>query len=300
MKVSIIVPCYNRESTIKQCIDSILEQNFEGELEIIVCDDGSSDGTISQIKKYEDKVVLLEKPIECIDQGASYARNRGLSMATGDIIGFLDSDDYYLPNYLKTALKEFNDNRIGYTFARAKKELITIDGVKSLVPWTRDKMSRLDLEYHVLFRAYNINTNVILFRRNLLAVIGFFDTSLTNGEDSDMWIRISENSKGKFVDFYGAVYRIDHSENQLSKNVDTIKKKCANILYANAFARTISNFPHVDKLRLLIIIRNMMLINIKATSYFGKLISKLAIYFRMMVLYPFSFIKFCIYGVTKE
>lgn len=299
MRVSIIVPTYNRESTIKQCIESIIGQNYKYELEIIISDDGSTDNTLTIVKDFGDKLILLQKPAECTDQGASYARNRGLSIATGTLIGFLDSDDFYLPTYLNVVVKEFNDPEIGYTFARAKKELLKADGSIKLIPWTREKMSCLDVKYHVLFRAYNINTNVIIFRRNILDRIGLFDTSLSNGEDSDMWIRISEISKGKFIDFYGAVYRIDHSDNQLSKNVETVKRKCANILYANAFARTLSNSP-TDKLRLLIIIRNLMLINIQSKSFIKRIISKLSIHFKLMILYPISFVKFCIYGIIRK
>ncbi|WP_286844656.1 MULTISPECIES: glycosyltransferase [Sphingobacterium] len=299
MRVSIIVPTYNRESTIKQCIESIIDQNYNYELEIIISDDGSTDNTIIIVKEFGDKVTLIQKPVECTDQGASYARNRGLSVATGTLIGFLDSDDYYLPGYLNIVVKEFNDLEIGYTFARAKKEVLNPDGSMTLIPWTREKMNRLDVQYHVLFRAYNINTNVIIFRKSILDSVGLFDTSLSNGEDSDMWIRISEISKGKFVDYYGAVYRIDHSDNQLSKNVETVKRKCANILYASAFARTLSSSSK-DKLRLLIIIRNIMLINIQHKSFVKRIISKFSVHFKLMMLYPISFVKFCIYGIIRK
>jgi glycosyltransferase involved in cell wall biosynthesis len=298
MKVSIIIPCYNRESTIKQCIDSVLDQKLSAELEVIISDDGSSDNTLEIVKTYSEKVILLEKPIGCKDQGASYARNRGLVRATGDIVGFLDSDDYYLPDYLNTAIFEFNDPNIGYTFARAKKEVVE-NGNIFLIPWTRVKMNRLDIDYHVLFRAYNINTNVILFRKGILDSIGLFDTDLTNGEDSDMWIKISEVSKGRFIECYGAVYRIDHSENQLSKNVEIVKRKCANILYANAFARTLSR-PSIDRLRLLIILRNLMLINLHSTSSITRFISRVLIHVKLFVLYPIAFLKFCVYGVSKK
>ena len=92
--VSVIIPVFNRIGTIGRAIDSILNQSFQGKIEIIVSDDGSTDGTIEYIKdNYLNRVVLLEKTVN--EQGASAARNRGIKVANGEYVCFLDSDDFY-------------------------------------------------------------------------------------------------------------------------------------------------------------------------------------------------------------
>jgi glycosyltransferase involved in cell wall biosynthesis len=94
LKISIITAVFNRESTIERCVLSVLEQNYSN-IEYIVVDGKSTDGTISILNGYSEKVakIVSEK-----DLGIYDALNKGLSMATGDIIGFLHSDDYFANN----------------------------------------------------------------------------------------------------------------------------------------------------------------------------------------------------------
>ena len=91
MKISIIVPIYNVEKYIKQCLLSILEQSYKN-LEIILVNDGTQDSSMEIIKSY-----LLDSRIKVINKengGLSSARNRGLEIATGDYVAFIDSDDW--------------------------------------------------------------------------------------------------------------------------------------------------------------------------------------------------------------
>ncbi len=98
-KISVIVPVYNRESTIERCIDSILRSPI---FELIIVDDGSTDSTREVINSYSDKRVKVAY-IE--NQGVTIARNIGLDMATGDYIHFVDSDDYIEPNLYNTCFE---------------------------------------------------------------------------------------------------------------------------------------------------------------------------------------------------
>lgn len=92
MKISIIVPNYNNEKYIYDCLDSLVNQTYK-DLEIIVIDDGSTDSGYEIIKEFaeKDKRIIAKKQS---NQGASGARNRGLELATGELIGFVDGDDY--------------------------------------------------------------------------------------------------------------------------------------------------------------------------------------------------------------
>ena len=95
--ISVIIPCYNSEKTIKKCIDSVLNQTYEN-FEIILINDGSKDNTDKIIKTYSDKRIRY---YDNENQGIGKTRNFGIKEATGDYITFLDSDDYLDKNALK-------------------------------------------------------------------------------------------------------------------------------------------------------------------------------------------------------
>lgn len=101
-KISIVMPCLNHEKYIEKSILSVLNQNYYN-LELIIIDGGSEDGSLEIIKKYEKYITfwISEK-----DQGQSHALNKGFSYATGDIYGWLNSDDLYLPETFMLA-KDF-------------------------------------------------------------------------------------------------------------------------------------------------------------------------------------------------
>ena len=101
--ISVIIPAYNAEKTIKRAILSVLNQNYDGNVEVIVIDDGSTDQTafrVTELKLEEVKIISLPENL-----GAGRARNRGLDVATGNYIAFLDADDYWMPFKLNHQLK---------------------------------------------------------------------------------------------------------------------------------------------------------------------------------------------------
>ena len=253
--VSVIIPVFNRIGTIGRAIDSILNQSFQGKIEIIVSDDGSTDGTIEYIKdNYLNRVVLLEKTVN--EQGASAARNRGIKVANGEYVCFLDSDDFYKRNFIEDLYSVIrSDESLGYVFCKINR-LEKHDGqcVESL--WSRLHLDCLARKYHVLYASYCIHTIGIMISKNILDEVGFFDTSLRVGEDSDMWIRISEVSKGAFVDVVGSVYCIEgFSSNQLT-SITTDKNKCAIKVMEKALYRY-KTMQLKDRMRLFLIKRNL-------------------------------------------
>jgi len=105
-KISIVMPSYNQVQFIEKSILSILNQDYSN-TELIIIDGGSDDGTLDIIKKYEDKVTLW---ISEKDQGQSDALNKGFKHCTGEIYGWLNSDDIYLPNAFINAVSVFKKN----------------------------------------------------------------------------------------------------------------------------------------------------------------------------------------------
>ena len=98
VKVSVIVPCYNRADTVQRCIDSIRNQTIK-DIEIILVDDGSTDTTRNIIQDYERMDSRVKCILHDVNRGAGHAKNSGLFAASGEYVGFVDSDDYIDPNY---------------------------------------------------------------------------------------------------------------------------------------------------------------------------------------------------------
>jgi glycosyltransferase involved in cell wall biosynthesis len=119
--ISIITVVLNAEKTIERTIKSIISQSYTN-YEIIIIDGGSTDGTIDIIKKYKKKISywISEK-----DQGIYHAMNKGIKKSSGNIIGILNADDYYLKNALKTVNEYFNRfKKIEFLFGSVKKNRI--------------------------------------------------------------------------------------------------------------------------------------------------------------------------------
>lgn len=108
VKVSIIVPAYNAEKTIYQCVESISSQTYDN-LEIIIVNDGSTDNTIGILRKIEEKDKRI-KVIDTLNGGSSNARNKGLSISTGEYIFFVDADDTIEKNMIKDMIEIAIDN----------------------------------------------------------------------------------------------------------------------------------------------------------------------------------------------
>ncbi len=108
-KISVIIPCYNVEQYVERCIDSVVNQTYQN-IEIIVVDDKSTDNTYDRLKKLEEKYkgkFNLYQNDE--NKGLAYTRNFGVSKATGDFVGFIDSDDYISTNYYEELVKKLSE-----------------------------------------------------------------------------------------------------------------------------------------------------------------------------------------------
>ena len=96
MKVSIVTACLNSDETVEGTVKSVLSQDYKN-IEYIIVDGGSTDGTLDILKKYRDRI---HKYISEPDNGVYDAMNKGIKLATGDVVGFLNSDDFYADNYV--------------------------------------------------------------------------------------------------------------------------------------------------------------------------------------------------------
>jgi glycosyltransferase involved in cell wall biosynthesis len=252
--ISIIIPTYNREQFIAEAIQSVLDQEYDGHLEIIISDDDSSDRTIEIAESFGDRVTILRKPANCLTQGASSTRNRGILASSQPYICFLDSDDFFLPGHLKKiSLALESKQNLGFAFCRIL-EIKEEKDSRLYKAWTKAHITKKDIIYPVISRNNVVCTNVFIFQRYVFDTVGVFNETYKNGEDGDMWMRISEQYKGTFANYFGAVRR-KHEFNQLTSKTKRAIFKCYSEVYKDAIKRYYqldsSDFYRIYRLRIL-------------------------------------------------
>ena len=213
--VSVIMPSFNTARFISQAIDSVLDQDYP-QTELIVIDDGSTDGTVEAIRAYGDRVQLITQQ----NQGSAVARNTGLAAARGELIAFLDSDDVWLPGKLLTQVEYLRRNpQVDMVYGRWKVWKPESDG--SFVPphvavsseEAPPAMPGIVVEgsgwlYNRLLFASLLHTITVMARRRLIEAVGTFDTALKRGQDYDYWIRASRVTEIHQIDRALACYRV--------------------------------------------------------------------------------------------
>jgi glycosyltransferase involved in cell wall biosynthesis len=206
-KVSVIIPTYNRLPMVKEAVDSVLAQNFE-DVELIVVDDGSTDGTAEEIERYGGRVKLLRIPQ---NRGVSVARNRGILQARGKYIAFLDSDDLWVKGKLKTQVAFMEDNP---QYPLCYTDEIWIRRGKRVNPGLRHaKYSGWIFEKCLPLCI--ISPSSALMKRTLFSKVGLFDEALPVCEDYDLWLRITARYPVFFINKRLIIKRGGHPD-QLS------------------------------------------------------------------------------------
>jgi len=210
--ISVIIPTFNRAKLLKEAIGSVLVQDFAGSIEIIISDDGSTDETLELISSFGSQVKIIKKPKNSKLQGASYARNRGILAATQPYICFLDSDDFYLPGHLsKMVFAIESEPNYGFALCNSLK-MMDIENENRFKRWTKSNPEAGDIKNLAINATNFANTNSFIFRKEVFQLVGLFDEKLKNAEDTDIWMRISENFKGVHANHYGTVIRLHNNQ----------------------------------------------------------------------------------------
>jgi len=130
--ITIITVVKNAETTIEKCINSVLNQNYKN-IQYIIIDGNSKDKTKEIIDKHKSKISLI---ISENDNGIWDAMNKGIKLAEGEIIGFLNADDFYYENSLEIVNKYFNDKNIDFLFGTVEKYKIMHGYNPSIIKWS--------------------------------------------------------------------------------------------------------------------------------------------------------------------
>jgi glycosyltransferase involved in cell wall biosynthesis len=208
-KISIITPVYNGEKYLRQAMDSVISQSLE-DWELIVVDDGSSDGTPEILSEYTDpRIIKLHQ----VNSGEAAARNTGLYHARGEYIAFLDADDIFLPNRL-FLLSEFLDQHTdfgvvfsnGYISDENGNTLCSLSDIRPGI-FTGNILEPLILDPTVISVPVNTMARRLIINENNIR----FDTELTYGTDWDFWIHLARITKFGYLDKLTCIYRVHGS-----------------------------------------------------------------------------------------
>lgn len=185
MEVSIVIPTYNRKESLKSTLRSLLNQTFPiNEYEIIICDDGSIDGTSELIKDFINNSPCQLKYLYQSNRGPAASRNLGVKNAKGKIIGFIDDDCVAVSTWIEAAVESFKDENVGGVQGPTLPA-----GSISL----KDKIFNYVRTSNVSEQNYSYASCNIFYQKHLIMEVGIFDETFPVpcwGEDTDLGNRI--------------------------------------------------------------------------------------------------------------
>lgn len=223
---SVIIPLYNKELSIQNTIQSVLEQTYQ-EFEIIVIDDGSTDNSAERVREISDSRVNL---VQQKNQGVSAARNRGINESRFEWIALLDGDDLWEPNHLEETLEmmhEFPDEKVYVTSFKYSDN-------RSFFKHTRDNpIFKIENYFKEAISEPLIWTSIIVFHKSCFTTVGGFNEKLSRGEDLDLWARLSKKYSIIKSSEITAIYRIE-AENRSDSSIKLKKSRVYHLNMANA------------------------------------------------------------------
>ena len=208
-KISVVIPTLNRINTLQRALDSVINQTYKP-AEIIVVDNGSSDGTLKFLREQYPKITILtENKI-----GVSSARNKGIKKSINQWIALLDSDDAWHPRKLEiqtsmldSALKEYNLIHTDEVWFKNNKHINQMKKHKKQGGYIFERCLSLCC----------ISPSSVIFKKNILDKVGLFDESLPVCEDYDMWLKICSSEEVLFAQDK-LTYKYGGHKDQLSKS----------------------------------------------------------------------------------
>jgi len=253
--VSVIIPTFNRLAMLEKAVSSVLDQSFD-DIEIIIVDDGSADGTFNRFNKGRLPLRYIYQP----RMGVSAARNRGIKLASGNYIAFLDSDDLWLPRKLEIQVQYLEENP---NVLICQTEEIWIRNGKRVNPGYRHLKPSGDI-FDRSLELCVVSPSAVMMRKEFFDKAGYFDENLPACEDYDLWLRTSiqmevpllsemltirhGGHEDQLSQKYGGMDRFrvyalqkllqyDLTEEQRQKVAEEIRKKCRIILVGSVKRR---------------------------------------------------------------
>jgi len=202
-KISVITPSYHQANFIEQTIESVLGQDYPN-LEYIIMDGGSTDGTLEILRRYDGRITWRSEE----DKGQADAINKGMRLASGDIVAYLNSDDLCEPGALTKVGEAFRDNPQTMWLC-GKCRIIDEHNREFYRPITRFKNFWLKrYGYFCLLVLNFISQPAVYWRREIMSDIGYLNCDLHYALDYEYWVRIGKKFEPIIIDEYLASFRI--------------------------------------------------------------------------------------------
>jgi glycosyltransferase involved in cell wall biosynthesis len=204
-KVSVVIPAYNSADYTVETVESVLAQTYRNR-EIIVVDDGSTDHTHDELKRFGDEIKYIYKE----NGGACSARNLGIGESTGEYVACLDCDDLWLPDKLEYSVAMLDHNPdLALSFTAC--DLIDGAGEKTGQVECRVDLSKAYKE--LLYQNY-ITAPTVVMRRSCLESVGRFDERIFIPADWDLWLRLARRYPIGYIDQSLSQYRVTSAYSQ--------------------------------------------------------------------------------------
>lgn len=211
--ISVIIPAYNCAATVDRSIASALAQDYDGSLEVIVINDGSTDETLNALGKYSERIIVITQT----NQGLARSRNVGVARARGDLLAFLDADDVWFPSKLSqlSSVLEHNEHAV-----LAYSNIVAVDGDGLVLPqkFIGDAFMHAPSMGELLAQWWPILPSTVIMRRKAFQQCGGFCEDYRRAyEDVDLWLRAREIGHFIFVPERLVLYRMTSAGERMIK-----------------------------------------------------------------------------------
>lgn len=237
--ISIVTPSFNQGQYIEETIKSVLGQKGDFFIDYIIADGGSSDNTLAIMQKYDELVKSHQLRIKCLgiqyrfwskkDKGQTDAINQGFKIAYGNILAWINSDDYFLPGSFQKIINTFNEEEIDFLYGDCFK----------IYP-NKQTLSKPNCEETwktLLSRGGSFEQQATFFTKKITEQVGYLDESLHYCMDYDLWIKIFQIGKIKYLPEALAAFRIwqDSKTSTSQKKFDDERRMIAKRYGGNYF-----------------------------------------------------------------
>ncbi len=223
MNLSVIIPLYNKRNSLRSCIQSVLNQTY-GNFEIIIVDDGSTDGSQEIVKEFTDSRIRFERKENA---GVSSARNRGIQLAKNPWIAFLDADDIWIESHLETLVRLSQSEPLALVLSTSIDSFTNSQELEDKLKVESKEFNHYlikDLHKDWLDKKQVICSSSALVHISCFVRVGYFREDLIKGEDTDLWARLFECFTFAKTDKVTAFYRTESLDGNASRRVSSVRK----------------------------------------------------------------------------
>jgi glycosyltransferase involved in cell wall biosynthesis len=209
LKISIVIPTYNSEKYLERAINSVVSQSYQ-DYELIVIDGGSKDNTLKIIQTYKGMLNNKVKWVSEPDKGEPDAINKGMRMASGDIIAYLDSDDVYEPGCFEKVNNYFQSHDVKWLYGKCRIIDENDNETRSLVTKFKE-VFQPHYSYNTLLMFDYIAQPSAFWRREVLESVGYTNIQEKLAFDYEYWLRIGAQYKAGYINQYLSCWRSHHT-----------------------------------------------------------------------------------------